>query len=585
MSTRSRRSQETQQTAYGLPRREPSTNRPSSRAAPSPNRTPPSRSKSKDSGVGQYMTRRKRNALAATLKPPCATKRRSGRGTSSLWDLARFIKQGKQVVFITGAGLSVASGVRAFRTTNNGSKLYSNDASWKNPNPSPEDETGSTNNGTTPTTKGATGKRRKFTQNETNNKATATSKTKSPSETKAGLVEEQPLGIWNAVLWTTAKRETFRKDPLVWWNSFWLRYFPVEEYENKFLPNAGHLTLASLQRAFPSNIRIITQNVDGLQHVALDRQCQEEDEDPEEVTTRLKDNIIEAHGRLGLYKCIPAQDSDTDSSSDEDDDRPVHLGHRRKYRAWKQKHTQSIATTPSPPRTTTATRSRDPPGRRMSSMSTTTTAPIREPQRPRRRSMAPDLCPPTEKRATRSSSCAQDPPGSLTSTDVSSGSSMSDCAGAPSCRYQMIASLTVDQLDPPSVRDVLDPASNQQREQTKDTLTTIPCCPGCGNAVLPQALLFDEGYHSHEHYNFTKMEDWIASADVLVFVGTSFAVTLPLVALDHARDENLPVFNFNVSDMLDSTRRLNAENIMGPSQETLPKLWQAIQYLLVQQAD
>jgi hypothetical protein len=75
------------------------------------------------------------------------------------------------------------------------------------------------------------------------------------------------------------------------------------------------------------------------------------------------------------------------------------------------------------------------------------------------------------------------------------------------------------------------------------------------------------------------MEDWLSAADVLVFVGTSFAVTLPLVALDHARDLSLPVYNFNLSDMLESTARLNAENIMGPSQETLPKLWEAVEWL------
>jgi len=75
------------------------------------------------------------------------------------------------------------------------------------------------------------------------------------------------------------------------------------------------------------------------------------------------------------------------------------------------------------------------------------------------------------------------------------------------------------------------------------------------------------------------MEDWLEEADALVFVGTSFAVTLPLTALDHARETGIPVFNFNVSDMLDSSRRLNVGNIQGPSQETLPQLLQAIQYL------
>lgn len=420
-----------------------------------------------------------------SLSPPSQRHRRSGRGSSSLWELARCIKDGKQVVFITGAGLSVASGVRAFRTTNDSSNLYSSHGAWKS------NSSSGTNN-------------------------------RKKRQSKKGLVEEQPFGIWNSTLWTNATRKTFRKDPLQWWNEFWLRSFPVEDYENKYQPNAGHETLSYLQQAYPDSIRIITQNVDGLQHLALENEGLDT-----ETCLKLQGNIIEAHGRLGLYKCIPAKDSDTDSSSDDDDDRLVHLGHRRKYKAWKQKYYVK---------------------------SSATKLPIPE---------AP---------------CA------ATSTDIStcSGSSNDDTSRSLLCRYQMLSSLRLDQLGPHSVKNVLGPNGKAKEEDGTEavgTLITAPRCPECGNAVLPQALLFDEGYHSHEHYQFTKMEDWLSSADVLVFVGTSFAVTLPLVALDHAREVNLPVYNFNLSDMLESTARLNAENIIGPSQETLPKLWQAIQYL------
>jgi hypothetical protein len=41
---------------------------------------------------------------------------------------------------------------------------------------------------------------------------------------------------------------------------------------------------------------------------------------------------VEAHGRLGWYKCIPDNDSDSDSDSDEDSSlhRTVKLGNRRR---------------------------------------------------------------------------------------------------------------------------------------------------------------------------------------------------------------------------------------------------------------
>lgn len=267
-----------------------------------------------------------------------------------------------------------------------------------------------------------------------------------------------------------------------------------------------------------------------MQHSAIDQE-----ERNEETVAKLKDNVIEAHGRLGLYKCLPEEDSDTDSSSDEDDDRPVHLGHRRKYRAWKRRH-ESFAI--------------------------------------------------AREKATKPSE--QEAVAGAVSTDVSSGSSMSDSTTVPPCQYQMFKSLRVDQLGPPSVQTALKPKRANPRAAAgcdengtngPRRLKSPPCCPSCGNKVLPQALLFDEGYHSHEHYNFIQMEDWLAAADVFVFVGTSFSVTLPQVALDRAREAGLPVFNFNVSDMLNANARLNAENITGPSQETLPKLYQAIQHL------
>jgi NAD-dependent SIR2 family protein deacetylase len=478
-----------------LPRRSPRTSRPAGgrqvkrnrRSSPPPTSPPTRRSRR----LSKPQKQARRSSPNSTEDPP-SQRRRSGRGSSSLWDLARFIQEGKRVVFITGAGLSVASGVPVFRTTNNSSHLYSNDMAWKSIiNKGPHKQT---------------------------------------TKSKNVRIEEQPLGIWNSVLWTQATRKAYRKDPLEWYNDFWLSYFPVDDYENKYSPNEGHLTLAALQQAFPETIKIITQNVDGLHNFAVD----EKEANNRNITGKLKQNIIEAHGRLGLYKCLPEEDSDTDSSSDEDDDRPVHLGHRRKYRAWKRKHHAEVE------------------------------------------------------------SQIKGAPMGAVSTDVSSGSSTNSSVRGPTCRYQMLESLRVDQLSPPEVRDVLVPTKNCSRRKRKKTencgeekeqegkprlLAKAPRCPSCGNPVLPQALLFDEGYHSHEHYNFLKMEDWLAAAEVIVFVGTSFAVTLPLVALDHAKEVGLPVFNFNISDMLESNARLNAENIAGPSQETLPKLFRAIQHL------
>jgi hypothetical protein len=80
--------------------------------------------------------------------------RRSRRNTTAplLQELARHIVSSQPVVFITGAGLSAASGIRTFRG---------------------------------------------------------------------------PDGLWSEVIWKKATREEFRKDPLVWYNEFWVSVIMV----------------------------------------------------------------------------------------------------------------------------------------------------------------------------------------------------------------------------------------------------------------------------------------------------------------------------------------------------------------------
>jgi NAD-dependent SIR2 family protein deacetylase len=264
-------------------------------------------------------------------------------------------------------------------------------------------------------------------------------------------------GVWTSTIWTNATRDAFRKDPLKWYNEFWL---PNLSLPKNAKPNAAHLALHAILKRYPETLNLITQNVDGL-HPPCQR-------------------LVEAHGRLGLYKCIPEQDSDTDSESDDDDQRDVHLGHRRK----------------------------------------------------RRLAMTKQVCP-----------------------------------------YQQQQSLSVDDVEPIGVRNTL--------KVGRGRLSVPPQCPYCSNAVAPQALLFDEGYHSHDFYQFQRMEEWLANAEVIVFVGTSFAVRLPEIALEHARAKHIPVYNFNTQDMLEATSRLDATNVKGPSEELLPRLLLEIQELEV----
>ena len=327
-------------------------------------------------------------------------RRRSTRGNASIRELAQHIVKGeKKILIVTGAGVSVASGVRPFRTFNG---KYLSDPK---------------KHGVLPTT----------------------------------------AGLWNDVIWTTATREAFRKDPARWYNEFWIPHFM--KGGAKF-PNIGHYALKEILEEFP-NVTQITQNIDGLQANS--------------------ERLIEAHGRVGLYKCLGDGDSDTDSDSDDDEDRPVHLGHRRKSRE-RVKQTKT-----------------------------------------------PNHCP-----------------------------------------YRFMKSLDARQLEPSEVRNTF--CKLHTSGGKVEPIVQAPICPRCGALVLPQALLFDEGYHSHAFYQFQRMESLLEHTDVLVFCGTSFSVQLTVSALDIAKERHLPVYNFNLHDQLAPTPRLNSINVIGPAVETLPLL-------------
>lgn len=320
-----------------------------------------------------------------------------------------------------------------------------------------------------------------------------------------------------------------------------------------------------------NNVRIITQNVDGLH---LRTKCHWD----------YKTNLIEAHGHVGLYKCIPMEDSDTDSDSDDDNDRLVKLGSLRKYRTLLTKRRNSCC-------------------KRVSCGAC---------------GLARDQCQ-CDSVVCRSHDdrYCNAPPQSILVPKNDTPSSLSchhhnngGCnRKVPICMYEMEQSIPANKLEPCETRDILSstrpsrdtkpientmlpisssrPAAHQQVALSKLLLAkrslptttfaplTIPAspkCPSCHRPCPPQALLFDEGYHSHSHYQFIQMESWIANADILVFVGTSFSVTITNVALRHAMERNIPVYNFNLLERLNSTVRLNVENIMGDASETLMEL-------------
>jgi len=156
---------------------------------------------------------------------------REATNLKSVLELAGLIAAGQRVVFVTGAGLSCASGIPPFRASRFGAELDGG-------------------------------------------------------------------AVWSQHIETMGTRRAFEKDPLEWYNSFWLPSFAPRLLAKP--ANEGHHALAALAAVFPG-ISVITQNVDGLHQQAR----------PEWGSA---DRLIEAHGRVGLYKCSDDPGDGSDSA-------------------------------------------------------------------------------------------------------------------------------------------------------------------------------------------------------------------------------------------------------------------------------
>lgn len=64
----------------------------------------------------------------------------------------------------------------------------------------------------------------------------------------------------------------------------------------------------------------------------------------------------------------------------------------------------------------------------------------------------------------------------------------------------------------------------------------LPRCQKCSKLLRPHVLWFDELYSSHEEYRIEEALKAVENCDEIWFIGTSFAVTFPEVALKNAID-------------------------------------------------
>ncbi|KAL0490200.1 sir2E [Acrasis kona] len=282
----------------------------------------------------------------------------------SLDRLANTLKSGHMVLFITGAGLSVASGISTYR-----------------------------------------------------------------SETTS---------IWSNFIYEWGTRKKFYEDPLVWYNKFWLRtHEKIEYFQAK--PNEGHHAIARLSHR--CKIKVVTQNIDRL-HVK---------------TSLLESNLVEVHGRLGLYKCVNTGD--------------LHKKGRKKKN------------------------------------------PINT------------VCP----YAIDKNICTID----ITKYEPKQGTNFED------------GSLEIQE---------------------------VPRCPGCNDPALPQALLFDEKYTSHDFYQWHRVLNWIQRSAAIVFIGTSFSVGVTQEAVLVCAAQGKDMYNFNVRVEDEVSELKDMYHIIGKADVMIPML-------------
>ncbi|MFN3200665.1 MAG: SIR2 family NAD-dependent protein deacylase [Bradymonadia bacterium] len=71
---------------------------------------------------------------------------------------------------------------------------------------------------------------------------------------------------------------------------------------------------------------------------------------------------------------------------------------------------------------------------------------------------------------------------------------------------------------------------------------TVPRCSNCGKFLRPHVLWFDESYTSHHDYQFNTAMNWLHEATMIVFIGTSLAVGITEMVIEHGRQTNTPMW-------------------------------------------
>ena len=100
----------------------------------------------------------------------------------------------------------------------------------------------------------------------------------------------------------------------------------------------------------------------------------------------------------------------------------------------------------------------------------------------------------------------------------------------------------------------------------------VPKCPACGELLRQHVLWFDEFYNGHDDYQWQRVLDAAERAELVLFVGTSFAVGVTELVTSSARQRRVPIFSIDPAGRPQPGVTLVAE----PSEVALPALVSAL---------
>lgn len=98
---------------------------------------------------------------------------------------------------------------------------------------------------------------------------------------------------------------------------------------------------------------------------------------------------------------------------------------------------------------------------------------------------------------------------------------------------------------------------------------TLPRCPDCDDVLRPHVLWFDEYYADHDDYQWPRVQTAARTADLLLFIGTSFSVGVTELFLQSSMAKSTPAWSIDPAPV---PSYYPVEVVRGRAEEVLPQI-------------